>query len=181
MDEQDDYSEYDPNSTVLGNYGADDTPAMKWQLDPKDVIDEIERQLRGLELRNHKLVRFRTPLMNDLGIGSIKILLRAHLHTSNALTEVKKEEAYNVTAGVAELINDQLYVNGEKWQVDDADKTLINTVVENSVFLFLLRPVDGKERDRWTKTYKISDTPQRRQGMISGIFNTGGHNYDGYS
>ncbi len=181
MESEEEYGDYDPNSSVIGTYGATDQAGMRWQLDPKDVLDEIEMQLRGQEWKNKKKVVYRKPLMNSLGIGSVKVILRGHLHTSNALTEVTKEEAYSLTHGVAELINDQLYINGEKWGVDDSDKTIINNLVEDSVFLFLMRPVDGKERERWTKTYKLQDS-NRVQGGISGMFDTGNQGgYSGYS
>ena len=167
------YGNYDyaDSSALLAQYSEPENNSFKWQLDPVDVLNEIEMQLRGLEFRDNKIKRFRDPLMNSRGIGCIKVILRGHLHPSNALSDITKEEAYNVTFGCAELINDQLLINGELWVVKDGDKTIINNLIEDAVFLFLMRPVGGKERERLTRTYQLRDMPQR-QPQIKGMFDT---------
>lgn len=156
---------------------------IRWQLDPKDVLDEIELQLRGLEFREKKgLVRFRTPYMNDEGIGSVKILIRAHLTASNALSVLEKKEMMSIALGCAHLINDELFLKGFKWGVNLEDVAFINNIVEDSIYIFLTRAVDGGERERLTRTYSYSDGIQRKRSMRSLFSPRGGNNWidDGY-
>lgn len=157
------------NTSFFSQYSGSDNNTLRWQLDPKEVIQEIINQLRGLEDKNGQLLRFMHALMSEEGIGYIKVILRNHLHASNALTDITLNDAYRLTLDIADMTNDLLYLCDDLWGIKNENKRLINTTVENAVFLFLKRPVDGKERDRIERTLAMRDALLKRP-VVRGMF-----------
>lgn len=165
-----DHEEYEQamNNNLLSLQFQNQQNNMKWQLDPKDPLDEVELQLRGLEYREGKgLVRFREEIINKEGIGVIKVILRSKLNHANVLAVIEKREAGAFTADTAHVLNDQLLINGEKWNVEDSDKEFIVNLVEDWVYLFLTRPVKGGERARLSLNYNYSENQSPKRGLFS--------------
>lgn len=138
---------------------------IRWQIEPAQVLKEIEEQLRGLEYVEGKgVIQFRKPLLNKTGIGGLMILLRSHLNHNNALSVLKREEVLNIAKGCATVVNDQLYINRHHWDVRPEDWMLINNIVEDQIFAFFTRAIEGGERDSIRGVQRFSETavPSRR-------------------
>lgn len=168
MDNHQEEYEQAMNNLLLSQQMQSQESSMQWQLDPKDPLNEVELQLRGLEFREGKgLVRFRPEIINKQGIGFIKVMLRGKLNHSNVLAVIEKKEAAEITADTAHVLNDKLLLDGETWNVKDSDKDFIVNLVEDWIFLFLTRPVKGGERSRLSMNYNYSENQAPRRGLFS--------------
>lgn len=158
-------------AALINQYGDQEQDNLKWQLDPREVLDDLERQLRGIEYIDGKgLVRFRRPLVNKMGIGMIKVCLRAHLSPSNVLSVIKRENAYDLTKDCLLELNNLIFQDGDiRWGLRDEDWPFVIMIIGTQVFLFLTRAIDGGERARLTRTFQYQDG-YKPKSRISSLF-----------
>ncbi len=154
----------------------------KWTLNPHDVLENLEMQMRGLKVQNKQLVSYRAPMMNDEGIGRVIMVLDGLINKNNVLGNIQKEEAYKIVRKVSTECNAMFFVNRKTWALSRTDWKVLNMLIQNQVFLFLTRPVGGSERRRLSNVqYRDSPgfggeqpyataQPQQKPGLFSKMF-----------
>ena len=160
--------------SLFSNPGFDDT--VRYQLEPKDDLDRLELELKGLKFVNGQgaiIVRRDKnhnprPYLNDLGVSSIMTCLRGTITKNNLLGLILESQARAMTLRIALEVNNALFDHWEEWDVDPDDMPYINMIVQNQTFIFLSRPVGGHESKRFTPNYNVTENrfsqPSRKLG-----------------
>lgn len=157
---------YDFNVIAQQNQAQEQT--IRWSIEPREVLGEIELQLRGIEYKEGQgMVQFRKALLNKQGIGSLMILLRSHLNHNNALADLTRQEVMKISMDVAHEVNNQLFLNRKHWELRPEDWSLLNIIVEDQVFAFFTRAIDGKERDSFRGIQRFNESAQPRMSLLN--------------
>ena len=145
-----DKQQYFDDELDLSNYvhSQQGESLTKWTLDPNDVLDVLEMQMRGLKLQGKELIRYRDPMMSDEGIGRVIMVLDGLINKNNVLGNIMREDAYLIVRKAGRETNAMFFVNRKKWNLSRTDWKLLNVLIQTQVFMFLTRPVGGSERSR---------------------------------
>lgn len=136
---------------------------MKYRLDTREVLVDIEMQLRGQQIEYvrdndgnymEKVVPSGKKKMNDEGIQSVISYLRSVLgpHTVQGNFEL---DAYDdLIAEVDCYLTENVMVNLHNWQIKIEDYNHILDTIVTTLRLFLSRTIDNKERESYAATMK---------------------------
>lgn len=120
------------------------------QINMDEVIENIVRELSG-ELflpSKGKVIKFREPLMNELGIARIGSILHSYLHKGIILSNLSDAEINHLLRSLMETVITDLFINHDLYGIrKESDMELIIHIVESNVLAAL-------KRARYGETFK---------------------------
>ena len=148
------------------SYPTPEEGLTRWTLDPGDVIQMLELQMLGLKVSGNEIVKFReNQMMNKDGISRIIMILDSHINKNNVLGHIMREEAYKLVKKVAIECNKLMFINRKRWGLSREDWQLLNLIIPNQVFMFLTRPIDGRERRRLSESFVVRENASPAGGL----------------
>ncbi len=149
-------------------YQEQKSELIKWQLDPQDIISEIELNLKGLAYEEvmiegnaepvMRLVKKYAPLMNQDGVNGILSTSRSFFTKLFILSNFKTEEINRMTIIYGHALIDLLSLKYKKYEIDEAQLSMIVIMLVNIFYSSLMRAKDGGERDFLKMTEKHVET-----------------------
>ncbi len=144
------------------NYGtprpiSDD--ALKWQLEPLPVLNEIEYYLKGYSYNqiNGLWEERGLRLMSDEGVSTIITYLRSILNKNNVQGNIDKAQMSMLMTHISRTIILFLPQNYQKFNIKKSNFDLIQNSIETQCYLFLSRTVGDGERKRHSFTYSVGE------------------------
>ena len=164
--ENKEFVEQDYMTLIDGQQQLESESHLKWQLEPKSVIEEIELQLRGLQyVKGRGIIEFRPAFISEEGIGMIILMLRSHLNHNNVLGVISEDMSFRITKSVSKVLNKLIFMNLEKWNITHENWGLINIIVQHQILMFFTRPIAGKERDSIRQIYAFNESGKGLQNL----------------
>jgi len=149
---------------------------IKWQLDPVDVIEEIEYYLKAYMRtpEGWKPNDFNAkPMMTAEGINCFLGTLRNYLNKNVVLSNLTETDVKVIMRDVCRTLRVFLVSNHKQFEIKKKNWDQIKFNAENQIFAFLLRAKDNGERLRWMKTQQImeqhttvEETPKKKFGLF---------------
>jgi len=155
---------------------------IQWQLDGKDVLEEIEHKLKGEvwggtdskgnEIYKPKGVR----LMNDEGIGAVLTLISARLSKLVILSNLEDDDIRKMQLAFSKDLIGLFYVKYKDFAIAVPYLSSIVNFIEDLVYATLKRALKGGERDflKMTERLRIesgSDKPNKGiGGFMDNVF-----------
>lgn len=159
--------------------------SLRYQIDSSDIVEEIERSLRGEVLMSdghggfvYKVPDGCKPLINEKGINSILTILRSRLTKIFILSDLDQDQIEQITISIGRNIIDNLYYNWDLYDIqDDAGASTILSLVTDSVYATLRKGYMGNYLKFLRTTHQISevqsrtlrDTPSPSSGGDDGV------------
>ena len=146
---------------------------LKWQLDPREVIDEIEHKLRGEIFVNREkgYQQLREPLVNEMGINTLMVVVEAMISKMITLSNFDEKEINLLMLDFTNNIIDMLYVNYVYWGINKSHLRTIRIIICNPVHATLKRALNGGEREFLKTTERriesYSERPTDKKGLLS--------------
>ena len=152
-----------------------------WQLDPREIIEEIEHFLRGEKLGINKETNKREwmawgePLMTESGIKTIITLLRSRLNKVLVLSNLDDEQVMRIALETRLDIIQLLFTMGDEWKIRREFLSSIRAFIDHQVYTLLRRAYQDGERGKiytaqqYVKQEIIDDRQQEKRGFF-GLF-----------
>jgi hypothetical protein len=153
----------------------------RWQLDPRDILEEIEHKLKGeivmgVDAEGNDIYGKKgEPLMNDEGINAIITLISARISKVIILSNLTEEDISKIMIAFSNELISLFFMKYKEFQIDEAYMSSITNYIEDIVYATLNRALKGGERDFLKTTERriesYSDKPEQK-GMSNmfGIF-----------
>ena len=168
------------------NVGYLSESVMRYRLDTKDIIFDIEMQLRGQAeewVRDdnsnmmNKLVQVGVPKMNSEGIQSVITYLRGVLGPHTVQGNFERQDYDDLIAEIDTYLSENVMANLYKWNVKIEDYNHILDTIITTLRCFLSRTIDNKERESYASTMRsIESNRYEKSGGLSSLnpFRSGG-------
>lgn len=162
-----------------------DTNFLHYSLDTEEILEKLEHFFKS-EYYNKRTKTWQCKgesLMNDTGINYIKSLIRGFIGKEIVLSNFSEEEIPTIMIGVADLVNDELYLYWEKFGLaekdnpDVCDLAKVGIVYETTIInveAALKRAINGFTFKGIRTVYKAEDKtggnitpPSQSKGLLS--------------
>lgn len=179
---------YDPLGSLNVShfaYGDRSDSLTKWTLDPKEPLDCLEMELRGLKYKDGEWIEFRKPMMVEEGIGRTMLIIEGHINKNNLLGNIDDPTAQRISRDAGLLCNNVYFVMQKEWKLSIIDWMTLMDVISHQVYLFLTRVIMGREQGRLKQNLTVRDAglsrylPWHNNTSIpqNGQYDQGGTNY----
>ena len=144
------------------------------QTNPSKVIDDIDLSLRGYERKyDGTLKKVGEPMMNDLGIGRMRFLMRTVINQNTILSHLEDSEISKLIIQLSDDVIDDLTLNWRDYGIKD--KIMLDHVVDAITFpayLALKRSLGQNEKNWLGKisVENISNAPRIPMGKKEGFW-----------
>jgi len=164
-------------STMSNNSGFLTESVMRYRLDTKELLLDIEMQLRGQQVEYERdpstgsivevIKTAGTKKMNDEGIQSIISYLRSVVGPHTVQGNFDEESLEHLIYEIDVTLSTNLMGNLHKWGVDELDYDHIMNTIMHAVIPFLSRTVNNEERKSYAATMRSSEvnSVERRGGF----------------
>ena len=119
------------------------------QTDPRKIVNEIILRLQGFELQpNGEKVKVSEPMLNKMGLDSIRFILHSHINDNVRLSHLTDREISKRVQILGDDLIDSLALNYRKWNV--TNKTHlddINNAILCNIFDILKRAKNQGEKN----------------------------------
>lgn len=170
----------DDSSIVTSSFLDRATPDLiKWQLDPTDIIEQLQHQLRNeiWDESKGKYVSVCEPLCNEQGVHSI-ILHLTSVSKLSMMSDLTEEEINGIMRKFISDFIQLLFMEYDKWGIEKPYLSTVVNLVEMTLYPTLKRAQNGGERRFLTKTERRVEqhtvnnntTDQNKKGFFSNIF-----------
>lgn len=171
------YEEAPPSSPLGGrnyfSHALDNVDGLKYRLDGRDLIRDVEMTLKGGRVDHRGRIEYHPShrLMNDEGVHAARFMLLSAVNKINHLTKYENEERIRVQLkSLARAWVFQVVRNRKRWDVQN--RVAVVRVVENAMYVSMLRGNAGFEAQLITKSHNVNELvaeqqPQRQRGLIS--------------
>lgn len=174
---EEEYAEPVGQKNYFGS-ALDSVSGLRYRLDGKDVINDMEITLRGgyVDRRGKILYDETKRIMNDKGIHHARFMLQSAVNKINHLTKYDNEDRIQKqTQMLARAWIFQVVKNRKNWEVTEPREAV--RVIEQTIYESMLRGNDGFEAELITKSHNVNEvvTPQReqRESVFSRFFGGG--------
>lgn len=136
---------------------------MRYRLDTRDVLADIEMQLRGQQITYErdsegaiveKVVSIGKEKMNTIGIQSIMSYLRSLLGPHTVQGNFDQEGYDDLIMEIDVYLSENVMANLYNWGIKIDDYNHILDTVVTTLRLFLSRTIDNKERESYASTMR---------------------------
>jgi hypothetical protein len=163
MNEQNEYEQNEPTGSEIPQYPSTHAPisddAIKWQLEPLPVLNEIEYYLKGYVynqitgLWEEKGLR----LMNDEGVSTLITYLRSILNKNNVQGNLDQKQMNMLMSAISRTMILFLPQNYKRFDIKKVNFDLIQNAVETQCYMFLSRTIGDGERKRHSINYHYGE------------------------
>lgn len=161
---------YQPSQRNYFQSGTDAVDGLKYRLDAKDIIKEIEDTLKAIDRDSMGKVISEHPedrVVNEHGIIGAKIWLKSALGKITHLTKFENIEHINKQQRwLAKDWAFQITLHRKLWSIKNKDA--LQMMIEKQTYESMLRANDGFENGNISRSYNthetIDRTPQQSQG-----------------
>ena len=155
------------NGSKMNDFSLDDigdapieNDNSRWEMDPDDVFNIVERSLRGqqISMDGTKYVKTADPLCNNFGVATIMRELRALVNKNVILSNLTTKEINNrmraIMKSFVNLLKSSYKQFGieSKWQLNE-----IVQIFESNVFCTFKRAEGGIERKIRRDKYRLTE------------------------
>lgn len=144
------------------------------QLENKEVLRDIEMQLRGLEIdfKTGMIIQRCEPLIkSDECIKRLLSIMRPHLDKNIKISDLTDEEIYKHMFDLAIELDLFLYIDGyHKYNIKEGDLPIIKRIILNPIFSNYKSSRGGRQLDALREIEKVSQTitePQAKKSLFS--------------
>lgn len=136
---------------------------MKYRLDTREVLLDIEMQLRGQQItyvRNNdgeiveEVKQVGKSKMNDEGIQSLITYLRSVLGPHTVQGNFDRDGYDDLIMEVDIYLSENVMANLHEWDIDVLDYNHVLDTVVTTLRLFLSRTIDNEERNSYAATMR---------------------------
>ena len=137
---------------------------MKWQLEPNDIIEELEHYFKG-ELWTNKgwVSNPDMRLMNNKGVHKFLTILRGHLSKVISLSELNKYEINQIALECRQAVIDEIYYNHKEFEINKSFRDSLVMVIDHKVYAYLKQALNGGFRKYLQTTERFIET--QKQGF----------------
>ena len=156
-----------PMSLFPYDQHQDEPSTIRFQLDSKDIIKDLEMTLKNVKYNMQgKLVPNGRPLMNDEGISEILTILRSVLTKNTYLSNVGEDQVNKEIISFSDDIIDLLGSKFMEFEVDKNNISLIHNIFTETIAFALRRPMNQGERVFLRPTRRVIEnvTTQKTEG-----------------
>ena len=131
---------------VVGRRFTADPSIHKWLFNPKDIILEVEKFMKGeiYDRRTHTWVQKRKPLMNEDGINSILLLVSPYASKVFSMSHFSdariKKMSYEFGCDLIILIGTDLE---NDFDFDEKQMSVVVRLITNIVYSTLRKAIEG--------------------------------------
>ncbi len=148
--------------------------SIRFQLMFDDVIDDIEHTLKCEEpvmdktgQVSWKQIKGSGSLINEIGMGRIRTILRANLNKNAPLSKLDDREICEICKEVEKNVANTLFDNFAEFEIPDIDAaTTIRETIGNTVFFNIKKSIDGAFlkhlRSTHYSTEMVTQNPQKQ-------------------
>lgn len=163
----------------MQGYPAQDAGLTQWQLEPGDVIAEIEHYLKGEAWDSRKNKGnggwkvIHRPMLSKDGIKDLIFSLRMHMNKGVILSNFDDKEVKRLAKENRHFLEEFIFLNHKKYNIDPNSYTNIVISVDHAIFSVLKRAYKEGEKKFLGRAERRIEShvrePQRR-GFIGGLF-----------
>lgn len=166
--------EFNPSSNRSQNDGL-----TKWQLEPSDVIEELEHYMRGdvWTEKGWKVIKDRR-FMNDMGINRFLTIIRGHLSKIISMSELNDKEINRICYECRQAVIDEIYCHEKKFEIEKSTKDTLVMNIDHIVYCFIKQAKNGGLR-RFLQTTERKIETFRENSNYAGEGQGEGNAYGG--
>jgi len=163
-------------SNNFDSYGDNEVESdnSRWELDPDDVFNRIEHLLRSERISRDgsKWIKVQKvpPLLNERGIFIVMRECNTVINKNSVLGNITRDDLKLL---MKRKIKNLIYVLAfyhKEFAIDKYNLDSILNLIEEQVYMFLTRPVDGIERRMRKDKYKVSENISNNDGFLPNLF-----------
>lgn len=140
---------------------------IQFLLEGKDKIEEFD-ETTGV--RTVKLLQVCPPKANQRGVFSICRRVKHIVNPSMVQGNLTNDDIRYYVGEFRESLNDALILNNDDWGVADADYEDIIDAVVDTIYVFMTRTKDNKEREHLSQSTKYVETSGNGSSNGGGFF-----------
>lgn len=148
------------NMPFAQSYQQVDPSFSQWQLNPQDVVDEIEHSLWGDEYDHKKNVWNRNDKNKQLSDEGIKTILRRVKRVVNKIvimSNLPEDVVKNWLWDISHWLSAVLFLNYKRWNIRFSDLQDIHDTVMQPVEAAYRRAVEDGERKKIYEAQRVSE------------------------
>jgi hypothetical protein len=138
---------------------------IRWQLDPKDYLLDMERILSAAYYDPSKRVLIpdeQNRLINNKGLHKIKMIMQSHLTKNIILSNLEMDEIEHIIINLMVEVIDHLENNWQEYQINKTDLGFIIHIIHTQAYALLKRAYKEGERKFLKTTERRIETHQDR-------------------
>jgi hypothetical protein len=158
----------------LGYAQKQQADLLRWQMDPRDIIREIEANLLGIEfdIVEQRYVQARKPMMNREGVNTIISLTKLELDRTKILSDFTGEMIDKFAEEYELHMTRLLHLKYKQWELDPNLIKVLRGMLGRAVFASYRRAYLGGERAFLRDTESRSEIvtqsdPFTKKGLFS--------------
>jgi len=164
-------------STMSNNQGFLTESVMRYRLDTKELLMDIEMQLRGEQIGYERdnttgqivevVKKSGTAKMNDEGIQSVISYLRSTVGPHTVQGNFDQEAYEQLIYEIDVTLSTNIMANLHKWDMSVLDYDHVLNTIMHAIIPFLSRTVNNEERKSYAATMRSSEvnSVERRGGF----------------
>lgn len=139
--------------------------------DPSEDLFQIECVLRGIDYdKDGNIRKTGDPLMNDFGISRIIGLIKSRAHKIQVMGTAKEDDINKTLKYIGDTIVIQLMINRKKFEINEADRTFVTTLILNYLDSLMKSAQDNGNRIFWKGSTHETTIRSENNRENSGFF-----------
>jgi len=131
-----------------------DGDTMRWMMNPLEELDMLELKLGGYYIdratQTYKRIPKVSRVINDVGIANLMSVARSIITRNSSQAFLTEEQVKYICYEFVESITRDLAVNGrEKYNCEPTNFRKIVNMLDNAIYTFMSRSINGNERNRF--------------------------------
>lgn len=165
-------------SYMSGFYNQAKSDLIRWQLDAKDIIEQLEHDLKGevwvgTDDEGKDIYEKKgKQMINQEGVSAIISLVSPRISKVIIMSNLEAEDVREEMLAFSRALTDLLYTQREKYEIERAYLSPIKYTVQIVVLAAMKRALRGGERDflktteRRIESYSDKE-PSKKESLIS--------------
>lgn len=158
------------------NIGFLSESVMRYRLDTRELLIDIEMQLRGQQIEYSRdeegniLERVKTvgkAKMNDKGIQSVMSYLRSVLGSHTVQGNFDRDGYEDLIFEIDSNLSTDMMSNLHEWEIDVLDYNHVMNTIMHAIIPFLSRTIDNEERKSYAATMRSVESNSYQKGGFS--------------
>lgn len=146
-----------------------------WRLEPSSVLVELEHYFKG-EFWDESVQQWKAeypePLMNLKGIRHLVTELRSRLNKNIVLSKLQQSDINRICLEFRLELIYLIEMKYDEWEIDESNWDAVLYQFDHHIYPFLMRALDGGERDSITNQVRIVDqkvttvNEEKKKGLL---------------
>ena len=178
MERERDYDIQEREQVLATPYSQARPDIIKWQLDPSDILKELEYKLRGIiwDEELGKFIQARKPLANNEGINILMTIIESRINKILILSNLDEFDVKAIVIDCISNVIDLLFMRYEELGIKKEHLSNVRGIIDDTIYVTLRRALNQGEREflktteKRIESYVDRSAPQQQKKSLFNLF-----------